>query len=161
MLTRSFNILRVQIRKQFNKRSREYTLLKSPRKLYLMKYDKLNKTTPYYDWHFKDYLTQEHVVLDGLECNKDLENTYWIMQDFMTAIKDKKEKEVTHLLYSNQTVDKQMHQTLLTFKRNYSGVLNEITSTYSNEHLEGDYRKIECIAYIFSHLLIKINLKEK
>ena len=38
------------------------------------------------------HLTQEHVVLDGLECNKDLENTYWIMQDFMTAIQNKNEK---------------------------------------------------------------------
>ena len=51
-----------------------------------MKYDKLNKITPYYDWYFKDYLIQEHVVL---ECNKDLENTYWIMQDFMTAIQNR------------------------------------------------------------------------
>ncbi|ASY54748.1 hypothetical protein N506_1706 [Lactobacillus gasseri DSM 14869] len=41
-----------------------------------MKYDKLNKKTPYYDWHFKDYLTQEHVVLDGLDCSKELKNTY-------------------------------------------------------------------------------------
>lgn len=57
-----------------------------------MKYDKLNKLIPYYDWHFKDYLTQEHVVLDVLDCNKDLENTYWIMQDFMTAIQNKNEK---------------------------------------------------------------------
>lgn len=161
MLTRSFNSLRVQIMKQLKKQSLEYKLLKSTWKLYLIKYDKLNKTTPYYDCHFKDYLTQEHVVLDSVECNKDLENTYWIMQDFMAAIKDKKEKTVTHLLYSKQTVDKQMHQTLLTFKRNYSGVLNEITSTYSNEHLEEDYHKIECITYVFSYLLIKINLKEK
>ena len=53
--------------------SREYRLLKSPWKLYLMKYDKLNRTTPYYD---KDYLTQEHVVLDGLDCDQTLENTY-------------------------------------------------------------------------------------
>ena len=69
MLARSFNIFRVQIMKQFNKRNREYKLLKSPWKLYLMKYDKLNKTTPYYDWHFKDSLTQKHVVLDGLDCD--------------------------------------------------------------------------------------------
>ena len=74
--------------KQFNKRSREYKLLKSPWKLYLMKYDKLNKTTPYYDWHFKDYLTQEHVVLDGLDCDQTLENTYWVMQDFMVVLKE-------------------------------------------------------------------------
>ncbi len=71
-----------------------------------MKYDKLNKLIPYYDWHFKDYLTQEHVVLDGLDYNKDIENTYWIMQDFMVAIQDNNEKKVIHLLHS-----KQMHQT--------------------------------------------------
>ena len=29
-----------------------------------MRYDKLNRTKPYYDWHFKDYLTQEYVETD-------------------------------------------------------------------------------------------------
>ena len=53
-----------------------------------MKYDKLNKTTAYYDWHFKDYLTQEHVVLDGLDCDQTLENTYWVIQDFMVVLKE-------------------------------------------------------------------------
>ena len=84
--------------KQFNKRSREYRLLKSPWKLY----DKLNKTTLYYDWHFKDYLTQKHVVLDDLDCNKDLENTYWIRQDCMAAIQNKDEKQIIHLLNSGR-----------------------------------------------------------
>ena len=143
MLTRSFNIFRVQIMKQFNKSSREYRLLKSPWILYLMKYDKLNRTTPYYDWHFKDYLTQEHIVLDGLDCDQTLENTYWVMQDFMVAIQNNDEKKVIHLLHSKQTVGKQMHQTLLTFKHNYSGVLNGISSTYSNGCLEGVNRKIK------------------
>ncbi len=49
MLTRSLNSLRVQTMKLFKKQSREYKLLKSTWKLYLMKYDKLNKKTPYYD----------------------------------------------------------------------------------------------------------------
>ncbi len=88
MLTRSFNIFRVQIMKQFNKSSREYKLLKSPWKLYLMRYDRLNRTAPYYDWHFKDYFTQEHVVLDSLDCDQTLENTYWVMQDFMVVLKE-------------------------------------------------------------------------
>ena len=166
MLTRSFNSLRVQIMKHFTKQSREYKLLKSPWKLYLMKYDKLNKTKPYYDWHFKDYLTQEHVVLDGLDCDKTLENTYWVMQDFMAAIKNKDVKQVVHLLHSTQFVGKQMHQTLLTFKRNYAGVLNGISSSYSNGCLEGVNRKIKQIertAYGYSnyqHLLIRIRLEE-
>ncbi len=63
-----------------------------------------------------------------------------------------------------------MHQTLLTFKRNYSGVLNGITSTYSNGCLEGVNRKIKQIertAYgyrNFKHLLIRLEeniIKEK
>lgn len=166
MLTRSFNSLRVQTMKQFKKQSREYKLLKSTWKLYLMKYDKLNKQTPYYDWHFKDYLTQEHVVLDGLDCNKDLENTYWVMQDFRTAIKNKDEKQIIHLLHSKQAVGKQMHQILLTFKHNYTGILNGISSSYSNGCLEGVNRKIKQIertAYGYSnfrHLLIRIRLEE-
>ena len=45
MLTGAFNSLRVQTMKQFKKQSREYNLLKSTWKLYLMKYDKLNKKT--------------------------------------------------------------------------------------------------------------------
>ena len=49
------------------------------------------------------------------------------MQDFITAIKNKDEKQIIHLLNSKQTVGKQMHQTLLTFKHNYTGVLNGTT----------------------------------
>lgn len=148
--------------KQFS----EYKLLKSTWKLYLMNYDKLNKKTPYYDWHFKDYLTQEHVVLDGLDCSKELKNTYWIMQDFMSTIETKNEKQIIHLLHSKQTVGKQMHQTLLTFKHNYTGVLSGISSSYSNGCLEGVNRKIKQIertAYGYSnfkHLLIRIRLEE-
>ena len=47
-----------------------------------------NRTTPYYDWHFKDYFTQEHVVLDSLDCDQTLESTYWVMQDFMVVLKE-------------------------------------------------------------------------
>ena len=59
-----------------------------------------------------------------------------------------------------------MHQTLLTFKRNYSGVLNGISSNYSNGCFEGINRKIKQVertAYgynSFRHLLIRIRLEE-
>ena len=39
------------------KQSREYKLIKSTGKLYLMNYDKFNRTKPYDDSHFKYYLT--------------------------------------------------------------------------------------------------------
>ena len=88
------------------------------------------------------------------------------MQDFMVAIQNNDEKKVIHLLHSKQTVGKQMHQTLLTFKHNYSGVLNGISSTYSNGCLEGVNRKIKQIertAYGYSNfinLLTRIRLEE-
>ena len=44
------------------------------------------------------------------------------MQDFMVAIQNNDEKKVIYLLHSKQTVGKRMHQTLLSFKRNYSAV---------------------------------------
>lgn len=66
-----------------------------------MRYDKLNRTKPYYDWHFKDYLAREHLVLNGLDCSKTLENTYWIMQDFMEAIENKDTRQIIELLHSN------------------------------------------------------------
>lgn len=88
------------------------------------------------------------------------------MQDFMSAIETKNEKQIIHLIHSKQTVGKQMHQTLLTFKHNYTGVLNGISSSYSNGCLEGVNRKIKQIertAYGYSnfkHLLIRIRLEE-
>lgn len=65
------------------------------------------------------------------------------MQDFMTAIENKNEKQIIHLLHSKQAVGKQIHQTLLTFKHNYTGILNGISSSYSNGCLEGVNRKIK------------------
>ena len=59
-----------------------------------------------------------------------------------------------------------MHQTLLTFKHNYTGVLNGISSSYNNGCLEGVNRKIKQIERTvysygsFSHLLIRIRLEE-
>ena len=103
-----------------------------------MKYDKLNKMTPYYE----------------------------VMQDFMAAIKNKDKKQIIRLLHSKQAVGKQMHQTLLTFKYNYTGILNSIYSSYSNGCLEGVNRKIKQIERTtygysnFRHLLIRIRLEE-
>ena len=59
-----------------------------------------------------------------------------------------------------------MHQTLLTFKRSYSRVLNGIIPTYSNDcfkEVNREIKQIKRTAYgyrNFSHLLIRIRLEE-
>ena len=72
MLTRSPNSLRVQVMKKFKRTSREYKLLKSPWKLYLKKYQTLDKICPHCNWHYKDNLTQEQVVNEGIACSMEL-----------------------------------------------------------------------------------------
>ena len=69
MLTRSFNSLRVQVMKKFKRTSREYKLLKSLWKLYLKKYQAFDKIHPHYNWHYKDNLTQEQIVNEGIACS--------------------------------------------------------------------------------------------
>ncbi len=41
----------------------------------------------------------------------------------MTAIQNKDEKQIIHLLNSKQTVSKQIYKALLTFKCNYAVIL--------------------------------------
>ena len=72
MLTRSLNSLRVITMKKFNKDTREYSLLKSPWKLYLKNFYDLEKIQPRYNWHYKDSLTQEQIVMEGISCSDAL-----------------------------------------------------------------------------------------
>lgn len=66
MLTKPFNSMRVQVMKKFDKKYLKYKLLKHHWKLYLKEYSDLNKTKSFYDWHIKDSLTQEQIVVDGM-----------------------------------------------------------------------------------------------
>lgn len=137
MLTRSFNSLRVKVMKQFKKNTRSYQLLKAPWKLYLKKYDDLEKNHPRYNGHYKDSLTQEQVVNEGISANPVLSASYELM-----------------------------HKTLITFRKNGQAILNGATSIYSNGCLEGFNRKIKQIertAYGYSNyinLLTRIRLEE-
>lgn len=166
MMTRSFNSLRVQIMKTFSKQSREYKLLKSPWKLYLKKYDDLDKVHPHYNWHYKDSLTQEQIVMEGISANHTLENSYNLMQDFFKALKTADHKTIKEIIYSKQAIGNLMHKTLLTFRHNFKAVVNGPQSRYSNGCLEGFNRKIKQIERTafgyssFTNLLARIRLEE-
>ncbi|NAS34404.1 ISL3 family transposase [Lactobacillus helveticus] len=166
MLTRSFNSLRVQVMKTFDKRSRQYQLLKSPWKLYLKKFDELEKVHPRYNWHYKGCLTQAQVVMEGIGANTTLENSYNLMQSFIKAIEDGDTQKIESLIASKDSIGALMHKTLLTFKHNLKAVLNGAALTYSNGCLEGFNRKIKQIERTafgysnFINLLTRIRLEE-
>ncbi|PXZ23298.1 ISL3 family transposase, partial [Lactobacillus helveticus] len=161
MLTRSFNSLRVKVMRTFDKRSRQYQLLKSPWKLYLME-----KIHPRYNWHYKDCLTQAQVVMEGISANTALENSYNLMQSFIQAIETNNTQELKSLITSKDSIGTLMHKTLLTFKYNLKAVLNGAALPYSNGCLEGFNRKIKQIERTafgysnFINLLTRIRLEE-
>ena len=166
MITRSFNSLRVKVIKTFDKRSRQYQLLKSPWKLYLKKYDELEKVHPHYNWHYKDCLTQTQVVMEGINANTTLENSCNLMQSFIQAVETGNTQEPESLIACKDSIGTLMHKTLLTFKRNLKAVLNGAALPYSNGCLEGFNRKIKQIERTafgysnFINLLTRIRLEE-
>lgn len=166
MLTRSFNSFRVQTMKNFKKSQRQYKLLKSPWKLYLKKFDDLDKVHPHYNWHYKDSLTQEQIVMEGISCSEELETSYNLMQDFMDALNSGDIAKLKELICSKKKVGPLMHKTLLTFRHNIQAVLNGASSRYSNGCIEGFNRKIKQIERTafgytsFINLLARIRLEE-
>lgn len=152
--------------KKFKKGTREYSLLKSPWKLYLKKFDDLEKIHPRYNWHYKDSLTQEQIVMEGIECDDTLTNSYNLLQAFFTALDKHDTKAMKDIIYSKEKVGPLMHRTLLTFRHNLKAVLNGASLPYSNGCLEGFNRKIKQIertAYGYSNfinLLTRIRLEE-
>ncbi|PXZ21505.1 ISL3 family transposase, partial [Lactobacillus helveticus] len=79
-------------------------LLKSPWKLYLKKYDELEKIHPRYNWHYKDCLTQVQVVMEGIGANTTLENSYNLMQSFIKAIEDGDTQKIESLIASKDSI---------------------------------------------------------
>ena len=150
MLNRSFNSCRIHVMKKYHKGSREYNLLKYYWKLY-----------------FKDTLTQEQIVTDGLALSEELENTYNLLQDISKALINKNVSDLRKLLNCKDTIGYQMNITLKTFKRCLHDLLNAARFTESNGCLEGTNRKIKQIertAYGYSnfyHLVTRIKLEEK
>ncbi len=126
----------------------------------------LEKNHPRYNGHYKDSLTQEQVVNEGISANPVLSASYELMQDFISALKNHDKQALKELINSKEPVGELMHKTLITFRKNGQAILNGATSIYSNGCLEGFNRKIKQIertAYGYSNyinLLTRIRLEE-
>lgn len=126
----------------------------------------LEKVHPYYNWHYKDCLTQAQVVTEGINTSTALENSYNLMQSFIQAVETGNTHELKLLINCQDQIGTLMHKTLLTFKHNLKAVLNGAKLPYSNGCLEGFNRKIKQIERTafgysnFINLLTRIKLEE-
>ncbi len=76
MALRSLNQTRVQLMKRFNPKSREYRVFKYYWRLYLKDYDNLEKRKPQWFAYIKNRMTQEQLVVAGLNLDQQFRQTY-------------------------------------------------------------------------------------
>lgn len=166
MVNRSFNQLRIQTMKRYEKHSMTYRLLKSPWKLYLKSYDDLEKTKVFYNRHLRDRLTEEHIITDGIQASPLLTNTYWSTQGFRKAIKEHDGPSLKEIINDDQDVCEALSTNYRTFREHLQAVLNATKYHYSNGPLEGVNRKIKQIIRTsygvrnYHNLVIRIKLQQ-
>lgn len=166
MVNRSFNQLRIQTMKRYEKHSMTYRLLKSPWKLYLKSYDDLEKTKVFYNRHLRDRLTEEHIITDGIQASPLLTNTYWSTQGFRKAIKEHDGPSLKEIINDDQDVCEALSTNYRTFREHLQAVLNATKYHYSNGPLEGVNHKIKQIIRTsygvrnYHNLVIRIKLQQ-
>ncbi len=166
MVNRSFNQLRIQTMKRYEKHSMAYRLLKLPWKLYLKSYDDLEKTKVFSNRHLRDRLTEEHIITDGIQASPLLTNTYWSTQGFRKVIKEHDEQSLKEIINDDQDVCGALSTNYRTFREHFQAVLNATKYHYSNGPLEGVNRKIKQIIRTsygmrnYHNLVIRIKLQQ-
>ncbi|AVK62550.1 ISL3 family transposase [Lactobacillus sp. CBA3605] len=145
MVLRSLNQTRVQLMKRFAPDTREYRVLKYYWRLYLKDYSKLEKDKPQWFSHLKDHLTQEQLILEGLDLNEEFANTYYSAHELVEAIRSRNYVAFIEALGRVENVSPQLLQTIKTFIKNKQFIKNMTECSLSNGPIEGVNRKIKQI----------------
>ncbi|WP_341779380.1 ISL3 family transposase [Levilactobacillus sp. HBUAS70063] len=145
MALRSLNQTRVQLIKQFNKKSRQYRVFKYHWRLFLKSYEDLEKDKTQWFPHLKDRLTQEQVVWEGLDLSEEFQNTYFSAHGLVESIRNRNYKAFIETLGLVENVSPQLEETIKTFIRKKTFIQNMMSCALSNGPIEGINRRIKQI----------------
>ncbi|KRL97059.1 transposase [Levilactobacillus hammesii DSM 16381] len=145
MALRSLNQTRVQLMKQFPKETREYRVLKHYWRLYLESYEDLEKNKKQWFAHLKDHLTQEQLVLEGLDLSEEFANTYYSAHALVESIRKRDYNAFINALGEVENVSPQLLTTIKTFIQRRQLIQNMTQCSISNGPIEGVNRKIKQI----------------
>jgi len=145
MALRSLNQTRVQLMKQFPKETREYRVLKHYWRLYLESYEDLEKNKKQWFAHLKDHLTQEQLVLEGLDLSEAFANTYYSAHVLVESIRNRDYNAFINALSEVENVSPQLLTTIKTFIQRKQLIQNMTQCSISNGPIEGVNRKIKQI----------------
>lgn len=166
MMTRAFNQSRVQVMKQYAKRTSAYRVFKFSWRLYLKRQAHLDGKQLFYDRHLRQQVTQQERVQLGLDLNTTLANTYATMQGIMACLNQHDPVGLANHLKPTEKVSPQMAATLATFRQNQEIILSASQFSYSNGPIEGINRMIKQIQRTafgfrnYHHLVSRIKLQQ-
>ncbi len=142
---RSLNQTRVQLMHHFDPKTREYRILKYHWRLFLKSYSDLEKRKPQWFPHLKSWVTQEQLVLEGVELDPIFQQTYFTAHALVDALRTRNYQDFSKALSRINKVSSQLETTVKTYRKYLPLIENMMTSTYSNGPLEGINRKIKQI----------------
>lgn len=158
----SFKCTRIQIMKKDKK---NYKKLKHYWKLLQKCELDLDNKKKKYSNHFKKEMTESDIVQYLINTNKTLKETYNIYQGIIKSIRNKDSNLFIKIIDSkHNNISEYMKNTLKTYKRFKSFIINSLKYNYNNGLIEGTNNLIKCIKRIafgyksFSHFKTRILL---
>lgn len=164
LMTSSLKNKRIQVMNKYPKYTYQYRVLKKFRNILFKKYEDINtkyQRIRYYEMFYSEYDILKYILL----LDKQLEEMYWIYQEFIKAF-DSKDielfKQVIKKKYIN--ISEEMKNTLRTYNKYEEYIINALIYPYSNGVVEGINTKIKLIKRIgygyrnFQNLRLKILL---
>lgn len=146
LLNRSLNSVRVQT---MNENKPYYARLKRYWKLLLKDHEILDYKTFRKYTGFYHLITEQQLVDELLRPFKELEESYWLIQNLRSSIKHKNTVQFQNIISQCcKHLPKVIQTSLKTLKYHCSSIINSLTHSYSNGKLEGTNNLIKVLKRI-------------
>ena len=131
--------------KRFDAKSREYQVLKYYWRLYLKDYDGLEKRKPQWSALLKDHMTQEQLVVIGLNLDQQFRQAHQAAHTLVKAFQKRDYRSFKAALGNIENISSQLMTNIKNFIKNLQLIKNMTTGRLSNGPVEGVNRKIKQI----------------
>ena len=148
LMTCALRNKRISVMKKYSKYTYQYRVLKKFRDLLLKNYEEVSikyEKIKYYEMFKSEY----EILMYMLSLDKQLENMYWIYQDFIKAFDNKDVEKFRNIIHQEHlNISEEMYQAFRTYRKYEEYIVNSLIYPYSNGVVEGINNKIKLIKRI-------------
>lgn len=161
-INRELNKARIKLMNSY-KGASTYTLLKNYWKLVLADADKVDDSKYFFNRSLNKLVTQKQILNEILSLDKEFSNSYNVVQDIRSSIKDKDINKLSQLIdIDTKEFCSRIKKAIKTMKKHKPYMLNSVKYSYSNAPLEGFNNKIKLLKRVsygynsFIHFRLRI-----